>query len=83
MKVIVRAVLIGMLIVIAGTIPRNLLFLANLRYFASVPWAVLLTAFYLWFFWRYLDGSGPPSSTAEERTATEGVSTPLRSARVA
>jgi membrane protease YdiL (CAAX protease family) len=67
LKVIVRAVLIGMLIVIAGTIPRNLLFLANLRVFTSVPWAVPLTAFYLWFFWRYLDGAGPPESTVEER----------------
>src|SRR2546428_13740725 len=37
---IVQAVLIGMLIFVAGTIPRNLLFNANLRYFAGVPWAV-------------------------------------------
>ena len=59
-----------MLVVIAGTIPRNLLFAANLRYFASVPWAVPLTAVYLWFFWRYLNGAGPPESTAEERRAS-------------
>jgi membrane protease YdiL (CAAX protease family) len=70
LKVIVRAVLIGMLIVIAGTIPRNLLFMANLRYFTSVPWAVPLTAFYLWFFWRYLNGAGSPESTVEERRAS-------------
>lgn len=30
MGVIVRAVLIGMLVVIAGTIPRNIVFAANL-----------------------------------------------------
>ena len=65
--VIVRAVLIGMLVVMAGTIPRNLIFAANLRYYATVPWAVPLTAVYLWFFWRYLKGAGPPESTAEER----------------
>jgi membrane protease YdiL (CAAX protease family) len=65
--VIVRAVLIGMLVVIAGTIPRNLIFAANLRYYATVPWAVPLTAVYLWLFWRYLNGGGPPTSTAEER----------------
>jgi membrane protease YdiL (CAAX protease family) len=70
-------VLIGMLVVIAGTIPRNLLFAANLRYFASVPWAVPLTAVYLWFFWRYLNGAGPPEETAEERRAS------LRANRVA
>lgn len=70
MRVIVQAVFIGMLVVLAGTIPRNLLFAANLRYFPSVPWAVPLTAVYLWFFWRYLDGAWDPESTAEERRAS-------------
>jgi membrane protease YdiL (CAAX protease family) len=65
--VIVQAVLVGMLVMIAGTIPRNLLFAANLRYYPSVPWAVPLTAVYLWFFWRYLKGAGPLESTAEAR----------------
>jgi membrane protease YdiL (CAAX protease family) len=65
--VILQAVLLGMLVMLAGTIPRNLLFAANLRYYAAVPWAVPLTAVYLWFFWRYLKGKGPPESTAEER----------------
>jgi len=45
--VIVQAVLIGMVVVIAGTIPRNLIFAANLRYYANVSWAVPLTAVYL------------------------------------
>jgi membrane protease YdiL (CAAX protease family) len=67
LRVIVQAVLIGMLVVFAGTIPRNLIFAANLRYYATVPWAVPLTAVFLWFFWRYLKGAGPPESTAEER----------------
>ena len=49
--VIARAVLTGMIVMIAGTIPRNLIFAANLRYFTSVPWAVPLTAVYLWFLW--------------------------------
>src|SRR5690242_1547288 len=56
-----------MVVVMAGTIPRNLFFAANLRFFANVPWAVPLTAVYLWFFWRYLNGAGPPGATAEER----------------
>ncbi|HKG92739.1 MAG TPA: CPBP family intramembrane glutamic endopeptidase [Gemmatimonadaceae bacterium] len=59
-----------MLVMIAGTIPRNLLFAANLRYYAGVPWAVPLTAGYLWLFWRYLNGAGPPDETAEERRAS-------------
>ncbi len=75
--VIVQAVLVGMLIVIVGTIPRNLIFAANLRFYPAVPWAVPVTAVYLWFFWRYLQGKGPPESTAEERR------TGLRADRVA
>ena len=70
MGVIVQAVLIGMLVMLAGTIPRNIAFAANLKYYTSVPWAVPLTAVYLWFFWRYLDGAGPPEATAGERRAS-------------
>ena len=64
---IVQAVFLGMLIVLVGTIPRNLLFAANLRYFTSVPWAVPLTAAYVWLLWRYLKGTGAPASTAVAR----------------
>lgn len=67
MTTIVQPVLIGMVVLLAGTLPRNLLFAANLRLLPSVPWAVPFTAVYLWFFWRYLGGSGPPLSTANER----------------
>jgi membrane protease YdiL (CAAX protease family) len=76
LSVIVKAVIIGMLVMLAGTIPRNIIFVANLRYYPSVPWAVPLVAVYLWFFWRYLNGAGPPESTAEERR------TSLRAKRV-
>jgi membrane protease YdiL (CAAX protease family) len=69
-EVIVQAVFLGMLVVFAGTIPRNLIFAANLRFFVGVPWAVPVTAVYLWFFWRYLNGAGPPGSTAAIRRAS-------------
>jgi membrane protease YdiL (CAAX protease family) len=66
---VIKAVLVGMGILLAGTIPRNLLFAANLRLYPGVPWAVPVTAVYLWAFWRYLDGAGPPDTTAGERRA--------------
>jgi len=56
-----------MFVAIAGTIPRNIIFAANLRYYPIVPWAVPLVAVYLWLFWRYLNGAGPPEATAKER----------------
>jgi membrane protease YdiL (CAAX protease family) len=65
--VVVQAVFVGMVIVIAGTIPRNTLFAANLRYYPRLPWAIPVTAAYLWLFWRYLGGLGPPASTSQAR----------------
>jgi hypothetical protein len=66
-SVIVRAVLIGLLITFVGSIPRSALFLANLRIFPQFPWAVAVTAVYLWLFWRYLNGSGPSEANSKER----------------
>jgi membrane protease YdiL (CAAX protease family) len=68
--VITRTVVIGMLVMFAGTIPRNIIFAANLRILPGFPWAVPATAVYLWFFWRYLRGAGPPASTANLRRAS-------------
>ena len=67
MSIIVRAVFIGMLITFAGSIPRSLLFLANLRILPQFPWAVPVTALYLWLFWRYLNGAGSSWRPAQER----------------
>jgi len=62
-----RAVVVGLAILLAGTIPRNVLFAINLRAYPSVPWSVPLVALSLWLFWRYIRGEGPPRATAEER----------------
>src|SRR6266480_6087250 len=67
MGAILQAVGIGMLVMLVGTIPRNIMFAANLRHQPSVPWAVPMTAVYLWAFWWYLKGGGPPDSTSEIR----------------
>jgi membrane protease YdiL (CAAX protease family) len=64
---LVQSVVVGMVIAMAGTIPRNLFYLANLRIAPAVPWAIPVAAAYLWFFWRYLRGDGPPAGTAAER----------------
>ena len=48
MAVLVHSVFIGLIVALAGTVPRNLLFGANLRFLTAVPWAVPLMAAYLW-----------------------------------
>ena len=67
--VLVEAVVTGTAIVLAGTLPRNALFVANLAFFPAVPWAIPVLAVYLWVFWRYLRGDGPPPSTSAKRRA--------------
>ena len=59
--------MLGMVVLIVGTMPRNFLFAANLRLYPNLPWAVPLTALYIGFFWLYLKGAGPPDSTSEKR----------------
>jgi membrane protease YdiL (CAAX protease family) len=67
LPVIVRAVLAGAVVSSAGLLPWVLLVSANQKYLLSVPWAILPTSLYLWFFWRYLRGEGWPRSTSEAR----------------
>jgi membrane protease YdiL (CAAX protease family) len=67
LPVIVRAVLTGSVLGAVGTTPWALLVAANMKFFPSVPWAVLPTILYLWFFWQYVQGAGWPRSTAESR----------------
>ena len=66
---VVQAVVAGMLVMLAGTIPRNILFEANLHFLPGVPWAVPAVAGYLWALWRYLSGDGPPPETRASRRA--------------
>jgi hypothetical protein len=70
MGTILQAVGLGMVVMLAGTIPRNILFVANLRYLTSMPWAVPVMAVYLWLFWRYLSGDGPPATSRDTRRSS-------------
>ena len=65
--VIVRAVVSGIAVGAAGTVPWALLAGANIRVFVAVPWAVVPMAIYLWCYWNYLGGAGWPRETAEAR----------------
>ena len=64
---IIEPVLLGIFILLAGTLPRNLLFFANLRYYPDFPWSVPLIIVYISAFWCYIGGAGPPSSTSQKR----------------
>ena len=68
LPVLPRAVLVGLAVAAAGTVPWAALVSANIRYLSAVPWAVPVMAAYLWWFWWYfVNGSGWPGSTAVSR----------------
>ncbi len=68
LPVVARALLIGVAVAGAGTMPRAALMSANTRHQSAIPWAVSIMALYLWVYWRYLvRGSGWPRSTADAR----------------
>jgi membrane protease YdiL (CAAX protease family) len=64
---VIRAVLAGVVVSSVGTLPWALLVSLNLKYAPTIPWAVPITAVYLWFFWKYVRGSWWPRETAEAR----------------
>ena len=67
LPVIVRAVIAGLAVTAAGTLPWVFLVTSNQRVLSSLPWAVVPMSLYLWLYWRYLNGWGWPRTTAEPR----------------
>lgn len=67
LPVIVRAIIVGELVVTIGGILPPLAIIANLRTTPHIPWMLLVTLLWLWLFWWYLRGNGWPRSTAESR----------------
>jgi membrane protease YdiL (CAAX protease family) len=70
LPVLVQAVLTGLAVAAAGTIPWAALVSANIKHQPALPWAVPIMVLYLWLFWRYVRGEGWPQSTAAARRAS-------------
>jgi len=67
LPVILRAIIVGELVVSIGGVPPELAIVANLRTSPRLPWLLVVTAIWLWLFWWYLSGRGWPTRTAEMR----------------
>ena len=65
-----RAVITGLGVTAAGTLPWVFLATWNQRVLLSLPWAVLPMTLYLWLYVRYLNGWGWPRASAEGRRAS-------------
>ncbi len=64
---LLRAIVVGWLILVIGQLPPSALMWANLELWPRFPWFLIGTILWLWLFWRWLDGRGPPRSTAASR----------------
>jgi len=63
MKVVIKAVLLGLFIMAVTNVPWSVLAYGNLRLSPGIPWSIPVTALYLTVILAYLNGSGPPAST--------------------
>src|SRR5262245_33140396 len=62
-----RAVVTGVLVIGAGTVPWAILVSLNLKLLPAVPWSAAVMAIYLWLLIRYLNGWGWPHELSESR----------------
>ena len=67
LPIVVRAILSGTVVAAIGTGTWVALSLANQKLLPAIPWAIVPTALYLRFGWRWLRGEGAPASTASAR----------------
>src|SRR3982751_4890126 len=65
--VIIRSIISGSLVAIAGTLPWAWFIALNIKHHPEVPWSLLPTILYLWIFWKYTGGAWWPKSTSEIR----------------
>lgn len=67
LPLLVRASLIGLLVTAAGEFPWVVLARANVRLSPSFPWAVVAMGAWLYFYVKYLSGTGRPLATRAAR----------------
>lgn len=80
LPVLLRAILIGLLVTAVPNWLWGTLLQVNLRLSAQIPWAAILMAVFLVFYWNYLQGWGWPHSLAPQRRV--GLRAPALSAAV-
>jgi membrane protease YdiL (CAAX protease family) len=67
MGTILAAIGLGVLVLLAGNMPFNVLRAWNLQLGTFVPWAVPPAALYLWGYWRFIGGHWGAGASAEMR----------------
>ena len=65
--VVIRAVVLGVLVVDVGVYGYSLLLAVNAKTSLQIPWAAVISVPLLVAYWKFLGGKGPPKSTSEAR----------------
>jgi len=67
LPVVPRAILTGLAVSSAGTVPWVVLAGLNSKLVPTLPWSAAVMSCYLWLYWRWLKGSGWPRTSAPAR----------------
>jgi membrane protease YdiL (CAAX protease family) len=80
LPVIVRAIILGWVLLTIGSTVTFLPLLGNLKFHPEIPWAFPMTLVILALYWAYFSGWGPPAGTRDARKRLARASLP--SARI-
>jgi membrane protease YdiL (CAAX protease family) len=80
LPVIVRAIVLGWVLLTIGSTVTFLPLLGNLKFHPEIPWAFPITLVILALYWAYFSGWGPPAGTRDARKRLARASLP--SARI-
>jgi membrane protease YdiL (CAAX protease family) len=86
MGTILAAIGLGVLVLLAGNMPFNLLRAWNFQAGTAVPWAILPAALYLWAYWRFIGGgwgAGASAASRRQNLRANGLSLRLWKASLA
>ena len=70
---ILRTFLAAIAVTGTATLIWGALIQSNLRFSPQLPWAAVIMAVFLFFYWKFLKGSGWPHSTSEARRESLGA----------
>lgn len=67
LPLLLRSIVVGLLVTAVPTLLWGTLLQINLKLSVQIPWAAILMAAFLVFYWKYLQGWGWPQSLATQR----------------
>jgi len=64
LPVLLRAILTGFVVLLAGNLPWTILLVLNTKILPVLPWSSIVMIIYLWLLYKYLNGKWKPAGTS-------------------